>query len=216
MHESQSNQRVDWPVLDFANAIEELATQHYAVLPNFLSDAQQDALRRELVACQQQGLFHAAGIGRGQHHNLNRQIRGDSICWLEDDFNTGRHYLAQMDTLRHTLNASFYLGLQSFEAHYAHYQAGSVYQRHVDRHRDNDARVISSVCYLNADWPADAGGELQLFNAHDELLLRLPPLGGTLVLFMSADMPHEVLASTQSRYSIAGWFRRDEMTYALV
>jgi SM-20-related protein len=40
-------------------------------------------------------------------------------------------------------------------------------------------------------------------------LLTLPPIGGTLVLFMSADMPHEVLAAHRSRYSIAGWFRQD-------
>jgi SM-20-related protein len=62
---------------------------------------------------------------------------------------------------------------------------------------------------LNPDWPTEAGGELKLWNANNELLVTLPPQGGTLVVFMSADMPHEVLAANRSRYSIAGWFRRD-------
>ncbi len=167
------------------------------------------ALKTELLQQQQAGLFHAAGIGRGVNQAHNSNIRGDSICWLEPSFDIGAIYLERMNELRQLLNRHFFLGLRTFEAHYAHYQQGSHYQRHVDRHQDYDARVISSVCYLNEDWPLDAGGELQLYSANNEFLLTLPPSAGTLVLFMSADMPHEVLAAQRSRYSIAGWFRRD-------
>lgn len=169
----------------------------------------QQGLLNELQRFEQEGLFHEAGIGRGHKQVRNTTIRGDRICWLEPEFACGGQYLARMNELREQLNQAFYLGLQSYEAHYAHYQAGNVYQRHVDRHRDNDARVVSSVCYLNTDWPVDAGGELKLYSAQEELLLTLPPVSGTLVLFMSADLPHEVLAATRSRYSMAGWFRRD-------
>ncbi len=170
----------------------------------------QKALLRELKDYQEKGFFHQAGIGRGSKHGRNAQIRGDSMCWLEEGFAIGQQYLQRMSDIRQQLNQALFLGLQSFEGHYAHYQVGSCYQRHVDRHQDNDARVVSSVCYLNDDWPQDAGGELHLFNANNELLLALPPTGGTLVLFMSADMPHEVLVANRARYSIAGWFRRDE------
>lgn len=200
---------MDWPASDFGPALDSLADAHYAVIPDFLSANMQHALLNELQALEQQGLFHEAGIGRGVKHERNTSIRGDRICWLEPEFPFGGQYLARMDVLRQQLNQCFYLGLQSFEAHYAHYQAGNVYQRHVDRHRDNDARVVSAVCYLNPDWPVAGGGELKLYSPADELVLTLPPRGATLVLFMSADMPHEVLAATQSRYSIAGWFRRD-------
>lgn len=34
-----------------------------------------------------------------------------------------------------------------------------------------------------------------------------PPRAGTLVVFLSEDMPHEVLETQRERYSIAGWFR---------
>ena len=209
MQNSQIDAQTDWPATDFSLALDELAIAHYAVIPDFLSQNMRQALKTELLQQQQAGLFHAAGIGRGQFQQQNSQIRGDSICWLEPSFNIGQQYLARMDTLRQQLNQQFFFGLQSFEGHYAHYQTGSYYQRHVDRHQDSNARVISSVCYLNEDWPTDAGGELQLFNRQNEFLLSLAPRGGTLILFMSADMPHEVLAAQRSRYSIAGWFRRD-------
>jgi SM-20-related protein len=209
MQSSQIDAQTDWPATDFSRALDDVANAHYAVIPHFLSQNMQQALKAELLQQQDTGSFHAAGIGRGLNHAQNTKIRGDSICWLEPTFSAGALYLERMAELRQQLNQQFFLGLQSYEAHYAHYQTGSHYQRHVDRHQSHDARVISSVCYLNDDWPADAGGELQLFNANNELLLTLPPTGGTLVLFMSADMPHEVLAAQRSRYSIAGWFRRD-------
>ena len=190
-------------------ALDSLAERHYAVIPNFLLVNMQQALLEELLQRQRDGFFHAAHIGRGQHQARHSQIRGDSICWLEEDFAIGKHYLAMMERLRQQLNQDFYLGLRYFEGHYAHYQIGSVYQRHVDRHKDNNARVVSAVCYLNQDWPIEAGGELKLYDSNNQLLLTLPPIGGTLVLFMSADMPHEVLAAHRSRYSIAGWFRQD-------
>ncbi len=207
MQTSQSE--IEWPANHIDAAIDALANAHYAVIPNFLSANMQQALLMELKECQETGFFHDAGIGRGSKQARNAQIRGDSMCWLEDNFAIGQQYLQRMSAIRQQLNQAFFLGLQSFEGHYAHYQAGSYYQRHVDRHQDYDARVVSAVCYLNHDWPQDAGGELNLYNANHELLLTLPPQGGTLVLFMSADMPHEVLVANRARYSIAGWFRRD-------
>lgn len=34
------------------------------------------------------------------------------------------------------------------------------------------------------------------------------PQAGTLALFLSGDMPHEVLPATRERRSLTGWFRR--------
>jgi SM-20-related protein len=112
-----------------------------------------------------------------------------------------------METLRLVLNRELFLGLAEFEAQYAHYPAGAFYRTHVDRHRDSGARVISTVFYLNADWPAEAGGELVMYDADGRERFRQQPAGGTLLLFRSDDMPHEVLAATRARWSIAGWFR---------
>lgn len=201
--------QLDWPATDFSAALDALANAHYAVIRHFLSPDLLQALRNECLTYEATGRFQEAGIGRAEQRQVNSRIRGDRICWLEDDFPAGQLYLQRMEQLRQALNQHFFLGLRSFETHYASYAPGYGYQLHIDRHRDNDARTVSAVCYLNDAWPTNAGGQLRLYSATQDLLLELPPDGGTLVLFMSADMPHEVLAAHQQRYSLAGWFRRD-------
>jgi SM-20-related protein len=37
--------------------------------------------------------------------------------------------------------------------------------------------------------------------------VKVVPLMGTLVTFLSEEFPHEVLPAARDRYSIAGWFR---------
>lgn len=168
-----------------------------------------EMLRSECLHMHDEGHFHAASVGRAAGQQLNQRIRGDSIRWLEPEFPAGGRYLARMAELQAQLNRELFLGLRQFETHYAHYEPGSFYKRHVDRHRDNDARVVSAVCYLNPDWPQEAGGEIRVWNDADEEVLCLSPQGGALLLFTSHNMPHEVLPANRVRLSLAGWFRRD-------
>lgn len=186
----------------------ELSSHGVAVLPAALPAPAVAALREELLSLDAAGRMQAAGVGRGQAVAVREQIRGDRIFWLEPELPAAQAYLTFMDGLRRELNRAFYLGLLEYEAHYACYPPGGFYKKHVDRHRDWPARTISSVCYLNADWPQAAGGELLIYRPEGELLHRLRPEAGTLVLFRSDDIPHEVLAASQPRLSIAGWFRR--------
>ena len=56
-------------------------------------------------------------------------------------------------------------------------------------------------------WQAEHGGALRLYLAdgrEDDVL----PQAGTLALFLSSEMPHEVLPATRERLSLTGWFRR--------
>ncbi|MFW5816629.1 MAG: 2OG-Fe(II) oxygenase [Wenzhouxiangella sp.] len=106
------------------------------------------------------------------------------------------------------LNRRLFLGLFEFEAHYAHYPAGAFYRRHVDSFQGAANRVVSLVAYLNADWRDDDGGELVLYEAAGRTrLATLAPRAGRVVLFMSEELPHEVLPARRERLSIAGWFR---------
>ena len=94
----------------------------------------------------------------------------------------GEDFLAWMEGLRSSLNRNLFLGLDTFEAQYAHYPTGTSYGTHLDRHHDSSARVVSIVIYLNSEWPTDAGGELVIYDAHDVPRLTLLPDGGTLVV----------------------------------
>ena len=162
-------------------------------------------LRAEAEHLRADNAFSAAAIGRG--HEARTEIRGGSICWLEPGMPAGEAFMVWMDGLRSSLNRRLFLGLDSFEAHYAHYPTGTSYGTHVDRHQDSAARVVSAVIYLNSEWPVDGGGELVLYGADEVPRLELAPAGGTLVLFMSEGTPHEAKKATRERWSIAGWFR---------
>ena len=112
-----------------------------------------------------------------------------------------------MEGLRVSLNRDLFWASICSRPEYAHYPIGASYGTHVDRHRNSNARVVSVVIYLNDGWPADAGGELVIYDEHDVPRLTLTPDGGTLVLFMSDETPHEAKKALRERWSIAGWFR---------
>lgn len=197
----------DFPAVDGAALADRLTVQGYAVLPGAVPLAGWLAMQAEARELLSHGAFAPARIGRGDGLHRETAVRGDGLCWLEGGMPAGVRYLDWMEGLRLALNRELFLGLAEFEAHYAHYPVGAFYRRHVDRHRDSNARVISSVLYLNEGWREEEGGELLMHDAAGEVLFAQPPRGGTLVLFMSADMPHEVLPATRERLSVAGWFR---------
>ncbi len=159
------------------------------------------------------GSLHAARVGRADGTQLSGRNRGDDTCWLThtplDAYE--REALASVNTLREDLNESLYLGARSTELHFARYAPGAFYRRHRDRFRDNDARVVSMVFYLNETWADDAGGELVIYDddAQGTRLACVSPRSGTMVCFLSDRFPHEVLPANQERFSLSGWLSRD-------
>lgn len=161
--------------------------------------------------------FKTAGIGRGEDYTRSHRVRGDRICWLEGASPAPRQFLAAMSQLREALNYRLFLGLFDYESHLAYYPPGSFYRQHLDAFRGRSNRVLSTVVYLNQDWPADAGGELVLYAEDGERVLeRIAPEGGRLVVFLSERFPHEVLPARLPRYSIAGWFRVNANTARVI
>lgn len=191
-----------------AAALAPFADTGLLVLPGFFAAADCRALDAECDQRLATGAFHPAAIGHGGGQRLDGGIRSDQVAWLEPA-GAGpalTRYFECMEAVRADMNRSLYLGLNGFEAHFAHYPAGAFYRRHLDRFRDDDARTLTAVLYLNADWPADAGGQLRVES--DDGALLVAPEAGTLVLFLSGRYWHEVLPATRSRRAISGWFLR--------
>jgi len=115
-------------------------------------------------------------------------------------------FLETMDQLRLHLNRTLYLGLYETENHFAMYPPGSFYRRHIDRFRDDDRRVVSSILYLNEQWLPQHGGALRLLLKDGPT--DVDPVANRLVLFMSDQVEHEVLVTHAQRLSLTGWFRR--------
>jgi len=188
--------------------IDDLAARGWSRLDNVLPASLTHELAEECRKRARAGALNPAGVGRGQGLAVREGIRGDSIQWLEQGQSAPSDgYLQAMDELRSALNQAFYLGLEDFECHFASYPPGAFYQKHLDRFRDDDRRTLSAVFYLNADWQPEQGGALRLYPEGGGELDVLPT-AGTLVLFMSAELPHEVLPASRERLSLTGWFRR--------
>jgi SM-20-related protein len=171
-------------------------------------------LRDRAYALATAGKLEPARIGRNTTAQGQTDIRCDDTLWLADDPEDAaeRDALVAVHALRTTLNTSLYVGARSAELHFARYAPGAFYRTHRDRFRDDDARVITLVFYLNDDWSAGSGGELVLYERDDSgaVLARVPPRAGTMVCFRSELFPHEVLPAAQQRFSLTGWLRRDE------
>lgn len=151
--------------------------------------------------------FKKAGIGRDQQHRLKPTVRGDQISWINGNTLVTQAWLAWAASLQQALNQRLLLGLFSFESHFAHYAVGDVYKRHLDAFNGETNRVLSLVTYLNPDWKEADGGQLVLYPKNlNQGGLQILPCLATLVVFLSEDVPHEVLAALGDRYSIAGWF----------
>ena len=195
---------------DVAALADDLHAQGWSVCPDFLSAPAVAALRGELESSR--AALQPAAIGRGAGVLQDAAIRSDQTLWLDAQSPAQQQLLAQMETLRVQLNQRLLLGLFDCEAHFAVYPPGAFYRRHLDAFRaaasdQRPQRVLSSVIYLNPDWDVADGGELVLYDAADTELMRVQPLAGAAVFFLSEEFPHEVLPARRERYSIAGWFR---------
>ena len=166
------------------------------------------ALATECMAIQTIDGLKLAGVGRGNLHEISNKIRGDQIHWL----NVGQslacdQYLDVMESVRLVLNQNLFLGLEEYESHFSFYAPGTSYVKHIDRFRNYDRRTISTIIYLNEDWLPEQGGALRL-HFEGNCTQDISPLACRLVVFLSAEIAHEVLPATRNRLSIAGWFKR--------
>lgn len=152
--------------------------------------------------------FKRAGIGRSKDHTIDESVRTDEICWISGDSEAASAWITWTNALQVYLNRQLFLGLFSFESHFAHYGKGDFYKKHKDAFQGEGNRVLSVVIYLNQEWLAADGGELVIYDKPSEnVMATVVPNLGTIVVFLSEDFPHEVLPAQRERYSIAGWYR---------
>ncbi len=197
---------------------EGLSTQGWLSLDvrELLGPALLSALRQEVEHLDRSDAMRRAGIGRGADLVKDRSVRRDKIAWLQGTTGPQTALFGFLDALRVGLNRRLYLGLKRFETHYATYHPGDFYKTHLDSFRGRSLRLVSLVLYLNPDWRPEDGGALRLYHpdGSGESTLILPE-AGRMALFMSEDIPHEVLPAHRTRYSLACWFRHDEVPIPL-
>ncbi len=184
---------------------DDIVSQGYCVY----RDALPLELMRALAHEAQQLEMTPARIGRGGDQAVAPDRRSDSIHWIDDSLPAGKQWLAGCDDLRLSLNRSLAAGLFSFESHYARYAEGAFYERHVDAFRGDANRKLSLVAYLNEEWVDQDEGQLVLYPEGADPIAVNPAMG-TLVVFLSEELAHEVKPARRERLSIAGWFRLNQ------
>lgn len=189
---------------DFEVIADGLAEQGYAVVDQFLSQHEVEAIL-QVKEFNDNRLFKKAGIGNSQSVQIQEGIRGDYIQWL--DKSTAKTsimvYLDKLDALTRFLNQALFLSLKDFEVHIARYPVGTFYKRHLDQFKQDDHRKLSVICYLNTNWKEEHGGQLRMYLPEGPK--DIYPLAGRLVCFRSDQLEHEVLPATRERVSITGW-----------
>jgi SM-20-related protein len=184
-----------------------LSARGFAVLERFAPARLLAQVRARLRALDAAGAFRPAAVGAGAGRAVRPAVRGDRLCWLEPPLAPAeRALLAAFEVVRVSLNRELGLALFDFKCQYAIYPPGARYVRHLDRSQAGAERVVSAVLYLNGSWSAAHGGELWLHAGPAPVVVA--PRAGTLVLFDSARIEHEVRPAARERLSIAGWFRR--------
>lgn len=186
--------------------IDGLRADGIAVRDGFLSASQVKALIDCAAARRGRGEFAHARIGAGRSLQRRADIRGDSICWLEEPLLPAEQsLLASLEATGRGLNRGLYLGLHEIELHYACYPAGTGYARHIDQPQGHAARRLSSIVYLTEDW-CEADGGLLRCAADGGGFREIKPRAGRLVLFLTEGREHEVLRTSRERLSITGWY----------
>lgn len=150
-----------------------------------------------------------AGIGNDTVLTNDKLIRSDKIYWLDPKHNDlhENNFFLLMDLFVRHLNSTCYTGITGYEFHYALYETGSFYKKHLDQFRSNKSRAFSMIMYLNAEWEQADGGELCIY--HDDHTQTIAPMNGTCVFFKSSELEHEVLLTHAPRMSITGWLKTD-------
>lgn len=193
---------------DPAPLVDALATHGWCATPHFIDSTLCHALRAEGQQLLAARAMRAARIGRDDSLQHREDVRGDLIAWLDPAALSPaqRVYNQRLEDLRRAVNATLFLGAFDIELHFACYPPGARYQKHMDRHRDTQMRLLSCILYLNEEWNENDGGQLRLY-LPDAETRDITPRGGTLVTFLSDQFPHEVLPARRERWSITGWMR---------
>ncbi|BEI25371.1 2OG-Fe(II) oxygenase [Vibrio fluvialis] len=188
--------------------LDAIAEQGWFIWDDFLTAEQVQSLRD----CAPEN-WKRARIGRNDDLQRETTIRSDKIQWLSQNMaQPVQDYLERMEQIRQAVNRDFFLGLFEYEAHFAKYEQGDFYKKHLDAFRGQENRKLTTVFYMNEAWQPADGGELKIYDLDDQLIDTVAPVAGRLVVFLSEKFPHEVLPTHADRVSIAGWFRTNGVT----
>ncbi len=191
----------------YEKIIDDLMNHNYAQVDGFFAENICIGLRNLLLEKEQAGFFKKATIGNKTNSQEILAIRSDLISWIENNSENEfeQSFNHQVDDFCTYLNRTCFTGIKNWEFHYALFEKGAFYKRHIDRFKNDNARKYSIVTYLNQNRKVDDGGALVIYTKEGAITI-LPEWGRT-VIFKSDLLEHEVMVSGKDRLSITGWLK---------
>ena len=193
----------------FEKLIQGLMNNSFGCCDDFLLPEIVAGLRNNVASLISTGRMKSSGIGQKIDFHEDKLIRNDKVCWIEEQSVNQYEisYLEKIGRFIEYLNKTCFTSIKNFECHYASYETGSFYKRHLDQFKNEIGRKYSMVLYLNKDWTIEDQGMLCLHPLNEQPN-HISPIEGRMVFFRSDEMYHEVLPSfTRERRSIAGWLK---------
>lgn len=190
--------------LIFDELIDSYLATNVGTVKNFLSKALSAHLADNINALYATDQLLSAGTGNSVLVNHDKLVRSDKIYWL-DRLHKDSHendFFDLMDKFVGYLNTTCYTGITGYEFHYALYEKGSFYKRHLDNFKQNGTRTYSMIMYLNNEVD---GGDLRIYQGTE--WQDISPNAGKSVFFKSNELEHEVLVTHLPRMSITGWLK---------
>ena len=192
---------------NFEDLITSFLEKRIGVSNDFLPFDLAAQLKLNLETLYQQKALKAAGIGNDRLLNRDEKIRRDKIFWLDkkDKNLHEENFFSIIDAFVLYLNSTCFTGIKSYEFHYALYEKGAFYKKHLDQFKTDNGRAFSMIIYLNEGWKVEDGGELKIYQTTEIQLIA--PENQKCVFFKSNELEHEVLLTNVSRMSITGWLK---------
>lgn len=184
--------------------MDELAEKDVVIVDDFISEELFQIIMDFFLTVEENERLKKAGIGTSLDYQIQKEVRGDLIYWLEPERDTPlTPFFTLMKELREKLGMYCFISLSGSEFHLAKYPIGSKYEKHIDQFNKRSNRQITVLIYLNKDWKKGNGGELKVYNDDGSFLVE--PIAKRLLLFKSDVIEHEVLPTKVPRYSLSGW-----------
>ncbi len=193
---------------DFELLINSYIESNVGIAEHFLSTELAHHLKNNLIDLHKKQLLVTAKVGNEDKLLEDKTVRSDSIYWLDRKHNNQyeNDFFDRIDAFVIYLNNSCYTGITDYEFHYALYEKGSFYKKHIDQFQNNQNREYSLISYLNEGWLEGDGGQLLIYQTGKNQ--KIAPTNGKTVFFKSNELEHEVLLTNQTRMSITGWLKR--------
>ncbi len=192
---------------NFEEVISSFLEKRVGISNEFMSADLAFHLKANLLALYEKEALKLAGIGNNHLLSYDKKIRKDKIFWL--DKRNEDHYehlfFELIDAFVIYLNRTCFAGIKSHEFHYALYEKGAFYKKHLDQFKTDNRRAFSMIMYLNKGWSDNNGGELKVY--HEAGIQIISPENQKCVFFKSDELEHEVLITNVSRMSITGWLK---------